>query len=111
MTMPGDISPLPIVCVMSEHRQGSQLRVEAEIRSNRPQSGRYRLLVMKQGPSGSAQVSQQSEFSLVPGSPVRVEGLSFSLEPYGRYRARLSVRAGDAEYACEREGPDGSDSL
>jgi len=109
--MDRNVSPPPIVCVLSEHRQGSQVQVEADIHSNRRQSGRYRLSVVKQGPSGSAQVSQQSEFLLVPGSPVRVQGLSFSLEPYGRYRASLTLRTGDAEYACEREGPDGSDVM
>lgn len=111
MTMPGDVSPPPIVCSLSEHRHGSQVRIGAEIRSDRPQSGNYRLQVLKHGPSGGAQVSQQSAFSLAPNAPARIQGLSLFVEPQGRYRARLSVRAGDAEYACEREGPDASDSL
>ncbi|MRI52776.1 hypothetical protein D8770_02235 [Methylobacterium sp. DB1607] len=104
--MTGDLPPPPIVCILSEHRQGSLVELEAEIRSSSVGSGTYRLLVTKQGLSGSAQVSQQSDFSISSDSIVRLDGPRFLLEPDGRYRARLSVRIGSVEYMCEREGPD-----
>lgn len=111
MTMPNDVPPPPIVCALSEQRQGSQVQVEAEIRSSLARSGSYRLVVMTHGPSGSAQLSQQSAFSVAPNSSVRVQGPRFSLSLDGHYRARLSIRTGDAEYGCEREEADASDRL
>lgn len=104
--MTGDLPPPPIVCLLSEHREGSLLQIEAEIRSTSVKSGTYRLLVRKQGSSGSTQISQQSNFSIASNSTVRLDGLRISLEPDGRYRAQLSVRIGAIEYTCEREGPD-----
>lgn len=109
--MPADVSPPPIVCSLSERRQGSGLRIEAEIRSTVMRSGSYRLSVLKQGSHSSAQINQASAFSVAPGSPARVQGPMFSLEARGRYRARLTVRAGGVECTCEREGPDAFDSL
>ncbi|KQQ25391.1 hypothetical protein ASF53_22190 [Methylobacterium sp. Leaf123] len=109
--MTGDLPPLPITCSVTELRQGSQIQIDAEIRSDAAQSGHYRLLVLKQGSSGSAQVSQQSDFSVAQGAAVRIQGLRLSIEPHGRYRARLLVRVGNAEYTCEREGPDAPEPL
>lgn len=109
--MTGDLPPPPIVCALAEYRQGSQIQIDAEIRSDVAQSGHYRLVVLKQGSSGSAQVSQQSDFSIAQGSTAKIQGLRLSIEPHGRYRARLLVRVGDAEFTCEREGPDASDPL
>ena len=109
--MTGDLPASPIVCMLSEHREGSLVQIQGEIRSASVNSGTYRLLVRKQGPSGTAHVSQQSDFSISPDSIVRLDGLRFSLEPDGRYRAQLSVRVGTVEYMCEREGPDLSTPL
>lgn len=109
--MTGDLPPPPIACVLSEHRQGSLIQIEAEIRSTSVKSGTYRLLVSKQGSSGSTQVSQQSDFSLASDPIMRLQGPRFSLEPDARYRARLAIRAGIDEYLCESEGPDGANPI
>jgi hypothetical protein len=103
--------PPPIVCTVSEHRAGRQVRIEALIRSDARQAGRYRLQVSKRGPSGDSQIDQESEFTLEAGASVRIRGLSLSLEPEARYRAVLSVRVGDADYTCERGGPEDGSSL
>lgn len=109
--MHGDLPPPPITCTLSEQRQGSQIQIEAEIRSATAQSGSYRLLVSKRGSSGNAQVSQQSDLALAPGSPSRIPGPRLSIEPEGHYQARLVIHAGGAEYSCEHEGPNASDPL
>lgn len=107
--MHGDLPPPPITCTLSEQRQGSQVRIDAEIRSATSQSGIYRLVVSKRGSSGNAQLSQQSDLVLAPGSTLRIPGPRLSIEPEGHYRARLVIHAGDAEYICEHEGPNASD--
>lgn len=111
MAIADSIPPMPIVCTVSEHRAGRQVQIEALIRSDAHQIGVYRLQVSKRGPSGSSQINQESEFTLEAGASVRIRGLSLSLEPEARYRAVLSVRVGDADYTCERSGPDGGTAL
>ena len=106
--MPGDLPPPPVTCALSEQRQGSQVQIEVEIRSASAQSGSYRLLVLKRGSSGSAQVSQQSDLTLALDSSLRIRGPSLSIEPGGHYQARLVIHAGGAEYTCEHEGPNAS---
>jgi hypothetical protein len=110
-TMPGDLPPPPVTCALSEQRQGSQVRIEAEIRSATAQSGSYRLVVSKRGSSGSAQVSQQSDLAFAAGTTLRISGPRLSIEPQGHYQARLVIRTGDADYTCEHEGPNASDPL
>lgn len=110
--MPADLPPPPVTCSLSEHRAGAQVEIQAEIRASIEQRGHYRLNVTKSGPSGSTKVSQQAAFSLRPGAVVRMQGLSLSMEPEARYRAVLTVEAGDeATYRCERTGPEASGPL
>lgn len=110
--MPVDSPPLPLVCTLSEHRTGTQVEMQIEIRSSTEQRGLYRLEVTKSGPAGSAQVSQQASFSLGAGALKRMQGLSLSMEPSAQYRAVLTVEASDnATYRCERSGPGTSEPL
>ncbi|AWI86912.1 hypothetical protein C0214_00110 [Methylobacterium sp. DM1] len=104
--------PLPsVVCTISERRVGDRVRIEAQIRSDKERAGIYELQVTKSGPAGSAQVIQRSDFTLDPGTPLQIQGLSLSLEPHGQYRARLLIRTDNTEYGCKREGPDAADPI
>lgn len=111
MVVLSDIPPPSISCTLLEQRQGTQVRIGAQIRADVAQSGTYRLEVIKSGPSGSSQISQQSEFTLDAGRSVQILGLSLSMEPSARYRAVLSVKTGGSTYACERTGPGGTSEL
>lgn len=110
MTASGDVPP-PISCTLLEHRAGSQVQIEVRLRSDGARTGTYRLQVVKQGRSGSAQINQESAFSLDAGRSVRIDGPSLSLEPSASYRAILSVKANDITYTCERSGPEPTDRL
>jgi hypothetical protein len=111
MAAPADLSPPPISCTLVEQRDGAHLRIAARITADDARSGTYRLQVIKHGPAGDSQISQQSAFALDAGRTVQVQGVSLSMEPSARYRAALSVSSGGATYGCERSGPESAEDL
>lgn len=68
------------------------LRIEAVAHSTYAVAGEYDLVISKDGPSGTSDISQGGPFEAPENSDVTLSASEFGVERGDRYRARLVLR-------------------
>mgnify|MGYP001232480057 CR=1 FL=1 len=73
------------------------LRIEALARAAVAASGEYEMVVTKEGPSGSSDISQSGPFEINSDAELALSASEFGVEPGDHYSARLRLRDDDGE--------------
>jgi hypothetical protein len=82
----------PVSCDVRAVRTANGVRIDASARAPASVAGEYELVITKIGPAGDSDIVQGGPFEIHGAQTLRLSGAELSLEPRGRYRARLTLQ-------------------
>ena len=90
-----------VSCEVRMKRTNDGVQLEALVHATRQAAGEYQLIVTKNGPAGSSDVTQGGEFAVGVGATV-LGSTEFGLEARGRLKAHLILSDRNGRL-CEHE--------
>lgn len=91
----------PLACSIHAEKIRDGLRLEAIVATQHQMSGTYQLTLSKSGSAGSSDVSQDGEFSAMPGTTSVLSGSELSLERGAKLMAKLTLTTNEGDIACD----------